>query len=350
MSDDVIVFELKKLKTQHKQLVEWYNNNLEKRRQAGVLYSMDIQSCYDEESIKNLIERQMLTNAFALKNGADLEDIRQLCIAKREFEIYKGLISDKKQAYILNEDKNEKMEFLIEVLHQFLHYVHGEEILDKVDALSNIPTISQIAEKRGLSIMKSDENNVEENLSGDIAMFAYLYMMDHWPWKIYTKEDSNSIVNQMLNKCIFPPYGVAISIGFEDEGQRVLPWSGNLTDSQISHLRRKMHELAGNEPLDICRVILAAYCRFYFNDEPTVKQVSQEFYPVHIDPGFFSREVTSKIKGTKPKNNKTTKKSSIKSYNTGLKIWVDCRNEQMVREAIRCDKCRLFYDTLDFEN
>jgi len=271
-----------------------HNNNLEKRRQAGVLYLMDIQSCYDEESIKNLIERQMLTNAFALKNGADLEDIRQLCIAKREFEIYKGLISDKKQAYRLNEDKNEKMEFLFEVLHQFLHYVHGEGILDKVDALSNIPTISQIAEKRGLSIMKSDETNVEENLSGDIAMFACLYMMDHWPWKIYTKEDSNSIVNQMLNKCIFPPYGVAISIGFEDEGQRVLPWHGKLSELTISKLRLKMHTYV-HKQVDAYNAILAAYCNMCFNDQPTIAMVKLEFDNVPHNKGSYSRDTSEKF-------------------------------------------------------
>lgn len=296
MSDDVIVFELKKLKTQHKQLVEWYNNNLEKRRQAGVLYSMDIQSCYDEESIKNLIERQMLTNAFALKNGADLEDIRQLCIAKREFEICQSMNYDRKLSYLYREDANMKLEFLSDLMKMFLQYLYIGEIkaIDYSMYPPTIPTFRQIAEKHGLKIINPGNGQIDENfLEHEAFRFAYKYWMDYWPKRRYTI-DSNSIVNQMLNKCIFPPYGVAISIGFEDEGQRVLPWHGKLSELTISKLRLKMHAYV-HKQVDAYNAILAAYCNMCFNDEPTIAMVRLEFDNVPHNKGKYSKDTSEKF-------------------------------------------------------
>lgn len=306
------------------------------------------------------IERQMLTNAYALNHGASPSSVSQLSILDERIlsYYYSALfLYNCYQSYFKHRAKLapaglgdwvnlEKYSFALEFSSRNSCLQHFDKryrssFVDYFGALNLFKDVLKPDCGYGMH---------------EISLYSVEIFMDHYlGQEVFKALCSNfaslkTNINSMLSNWQFPPYGVALSINYEDDGQRVLPWSGNLTDSQISHLRRKMHDLAGNEPLDICRVILAAYCRFYFNDEPTVKQVSQEFYPFHIDPGFFSREVTSKIKGTKPKTNKTTKKSSIKSYNTGLKIWVDCRNEQMVREAIRCEKCRLFYDTLDLDN
>ena len=53
MSDDVIVFELKKLKTQHKQLVEWYNNGADEkfRGKLGGSYPKMVHTRYKKKGI-----------------------------------------------------------------------------------------------------------------------------------------------------------------------------------------------------------------------------------------------------------------------------------------------------------
>ena len=195
--------------------------------------------------------------------------------------------------------------------------------------------------------------SVVDNIINDTAIGAVEFTINH----IYEDEkfkklcDYFDLIRGKLNDMIkcgqFPPYGVALAIDFEDDGQRVLPWSGNLSESQIIEIRKMIHELGGDKPADICRAILAAYCRLYFNDEPSYKQVMQEFYPVYIDPGFYCREVSNKIKGTRPNKLQNLKKNTIKRFNPGLKIWVDCRNEQMIKDAIRCEKLKLFYDRLE---
>lgn len=343
MKDDELIQELKYQNSLFKQSLDRYFASVN----AGEVY--DRMRDFQEIQIK----RQNLTNAYALNHGAGLVCIKQISTLDdnilntiQALSLFYWAYQDLFNKHLSGKQKTEMQSLVSDFFLRESYLRH----LNKNDR----SYLKDYFIKYGTYDISG--RSVIDNIINDTAIGAVEFTIN----QIYEDEkfkklcDYFDLIRGKLNDMIkcgqFPPYGVALAIDFEDEGQRVLPWSGNLTDSQISHLRRKMHDLAGNEPLDICRVILAAYCRFYFNDEPTVKQVSQEFYPVHIDPGFFSREVTSKIKGTKPKTNKTTKKSSIKSYNTGLKIWVDCRNEQMVREAIRCDKCRLFYHTLDLDN
>lgn len=340
MKDDELIQELKFQNSLFKQSLDRYFASVN----AGEVY--DRMRDFQEIQIK----RQNLTNAYALNHGAGLVCIKQISTLDdnilntiQALSLFYWAYQDLFNKHLSGKQKTEMQSLVSDFFLRESYLRH----LNKNDR----SYLKEYFIKYGTYDISG--RSVVDNIINDTAIGAVEFTINH----IYEDEkfkklcDYFDLIRGKLNDMIkcgqFPPYGVALAIDFEDDGQRVLPWSGNLSESQIIEIRKMIHELGGDKPADICRAILAAYCRLYFNDEPSYKQVMQEFYPVYIDPGFYCREVSNKIKGTRPNKLQNLKKNTIKRFNPGLKIWVDCRNEQMIKDAIRCEKLKLFYDRLE---
>lgn len=329
-TDDEIICELREQKKLYRQALS--------KADYDVLYKIQT-------------ERQNLTNAYALNHGVGLSIIKQISMLGLDnlqtqftlliffnaarWHFYYNL--SKRQSAIDYHSRNTISSYL-RFIEQEARILFKDSLFKQFEYRDDHHQIVQLATDQ---LIENVALCVAEDKVKSIAgKQKYEKLCDSF-------NNINRCIRDMKKDCQFPPYGVALSINYEDDGQRVLPWSGNLSESQIIEIRKMIHELGGDKPADICRAILAAYCRLYFNDEPSYKQVMQEFYPVYIDPGFYCREVSNKIKGTRPKKLQNLKKNTIKRFNPGLKIWVDCRNEQMIKDAIRCEKLKLFYDRLE---
>lgn len=320
LSDDDIIQKLKVLKNQYTE-ADKLSNRLCKR--IGELDQDDIldnDACalqeyeqaldnlditYDK-MVRNLIDRQILTNAFALNNGASPEDIVHLSSVRVFFHDFKLDNVDEKSNEILSEylyeDYCTKYDLIIDLAHSLFQFLHSGQIIRNSNYL---PTLSQIAEKQGLHVVEPNDYPGIEELGNIFKEFANLYLNNCWPSEQVTSSYFLRVlygkIDDMKSKLQFPPYGVALAFDYEDEGQRVLPWSGNLSDKAVMKYRKIMHDYAGKDKSKVFQAILGAYCNGFFNDIPVYKQASLEFSPVTFSASTYSDYVTKKIMGSPKK-------------------------------------------------
>ena len=319
-SDDDIIQKLKVLKNQYTE-ADNLSNRLCKR--IGELDQDDIldnDACalqeyeqaldnlditYDK-MVRNLIDRQILTNAFALNNGASPEDIIHLSISRVFFHDFILDNDDEKSneilSYYLGDSYCAKLNLTIDILRSYFQFLHSGQIIDNSNY---IPTLSQIAERQGLRVIKPDGYQGIDDWEKSFYDFAYRYLDKCWPSEHVTSSGFlkalHGKIDEMKSKLQFPPYGVALAFDYEDEGQRVLPWSGNLSDKAVMKYRKIMHDYAGKDKSKVFQAILGAYCNGFFNDIPVYKQACLEFSPVTFSASTYSDYITKKIMGSPKK-------------------------------------------------
>ena len=320
LSDDDKIKKLKELKDQYIEDDNLHTKQRERireldqvdRSENDVCALQEWEQALDKEGetygkmIRNLTDRQILTNAFALNNGASPEDIIHLSISRVFFHDFILDNDDEKSneilSYYLGDSYCAKLNLTIDILRSYFQFLHSGQIIDNSNF---IPTLSQIAERQGLRVIKPDGYQGIDDWEKSFYDFAYRYLDKCWPSEHVTSSGFlkalHGKIDEMKSKLQFPPYGVALAFDYEDEGQRVLPWSGNLSDKAVMKYRKIMHDYAGKDKSKVFQAILGAYCNGFFNDIPIYKQARLEFSPVKFSASTYSDYVTKKIMGSPKK-------------------------------------------------
>lgn len=253
------------------------------------------------------IKRQILTNAYALNHGASNISIKQISV--------------------LGDDYLKKLQLV------FAFFMAQESLFEKFpSAFSSLTDVfhSQILQNSYLSNLDAKTKSLFESLFYSMYSLRRFFSLRAWTKILYRQtfpthfalslaevyiryyglnefqkivDEFNSInghFENMVNKFQMPPYGVALTLGYEDEGQRVLPWHGKLSEQTISELRQKIHDEAHGSMTKAYKAILATYCNMCFNAEPTFPMVKLEFVNIKLYKGRFSEYVTSRINGYRP--------------------------------------------------
>ena len=320
LSDDAIIHKLKELKDRYledEKKSKWQYEKMEELDQDDMWdrddsalqkydQAVDVYMTTYEGMMQNKVDRQILTNAFALKNGASAEDICQLTVPQIFFHDLQLVNDDEKASDILleylYEDHAVKYDLIIDVLRRFFQFLYSGQIIEYTNYT---PKLSQIVEKLGLQVSIPNEYRGIDELGDCFNEFAPLYLEARWPSKQVASSDFlRSLlrkIDEMKSKLQFPPYGEALVLDYEDEGQRILPWSGNLSDKDVMKYRKVMHDYTGNDKSKVFQAILGAYCNGYFNDVPSYKQARLEFSPITFSASTYSDYVTKRILGTTEK-------------------------------------------------
>ncbi len=247
------------------------------------------------------INSQILTNAYALNHGASNISIKQISVLGDDI-LYK-----------------------LRIVYVFVKV--QESLFDKCpSAFSSITDDmqSQIMQNSYLSNLDTKTKSLFERLFYSLYSFRKFFSLRAWTKLLYHQtilnhfslllaevyishfglnefqklvDDYNSInghFENMVNKFQMPPYGVALALGYEDDGQRVLPWHGNLSDSQILQIRRKMHEyVAKGEASEeiMYDAVIAAYCCSLFVRKPSKEQIKEEFWEVKHNKTTYYRNL-----------------------------------------------------------
>ena len=257
------------------------------------------------------IKRQILTNAYALNHGASNISIKQISV--------------------LGDDYLKKLQLV------FAFFMAQESLFEKFPSTFSSLTDdfhSQILQNSYLSNLDAKTKSLFESLFYSMYSLRRFFSLRAWTKILYRQtfpthfalslaevyiryyglnefqkivDEFNSInghFENMVNKFQMPPYGVALALGYEDDGQRVLPWHGKLSEQTITELRRTMHaEVHGSArgmPTKAYNAIKAAYCNMCFNTIPNVEMAQQEFIDTNLDKGHYSADVTAPLKKYKP--------------------------------------------------
>lgn len=268
MDNETIIEELKKERTRYKRTVS------KNPMQAASIY----------------VKRQMLTNAFALNNGATVDDIRLISIERDDvlsqfqmiYDLVVSFLLYKPETHIIPSDPKENMHFLSDSDH--------------------------------IKACLFAEDYTRMNIKSDATLFAD-----------YGRTIKSKCAD-MISKGQFPPYGVSLALDWEDEGQKVLPWSGNLSETTIMSLRKKMHEYAADNKTKACNAIMAAYCCLCFNDEPKHRQAQKEFSTIDLKKAYYSQYVQKRVQELSP--------------------WVNRKNKSYIEDLIKDEPFKPIYEEL----
>lgn len=247
------------------------------------------------------IKRQILTNAYALNHGASNISIKQISV--------------------LGDDYLKKLQLV------FAFFMAQESLFEKFpSAFSSLTDDfhSQILQNSYLSNLDAKTKSLFESLFYSMYSLRRFFSLRAWTKILYRQtfpthfslllaevyishfglnefqkivDEFNSInghFENMVNKFQMPPYGVALALGYEDDGQRVLPWHGNLSDSKILQIRRKMHEyVAKGEASEeiMYDAVIAAYCCSLFVRKPSKEQIKEEFWEVKHNKTTYYRNL-----------------------------------------------------------
>lgn len=304
-----IVEVLKDIASEYQQLKDdkLIRELIELKKQAAVVVKDNNKSQFVDCQIK----RQMLTNAYALNHGASLGDIKRISVLNKEYREKIAIVFSfilalesifiKCPSAFSSVDKELRS---IMIKNTCLNYLDAKTKAKLERCIWNLYSLRSYYNLRQWTMTLYNQI-----LPPDVSLYLAEILIQH-----FGKDEFQSFVDDfdsnynclcnLVNKFQMPPYGVALAMGFEDEGQRVLPWHGKLSEHTISELRRKMHaEVHGSArgmPTKAYNAIKAAYCNMCFNTMPNVEMAQQEFIDTNLDKGHYSADVTAPLKKYKP--------------------------------------------------
>lgn len=232
-----------------------------------------------EEHSQIQLERQLLTIAFALNHGIDGKAVELLCIIDSQFKVlfwfYMAIYFD--LVKIWNERNpclnQEQLDIFLQERKKIKEETEAMRINAKLsDGFLPLPhdIVCDMLEKNGL-ISTLDKMRTD--------MYFRFSTVEH------LKKDG-----------IFPPYGIALSIFYEDPGLDILPWNRDFTDILKAKLLNTMHNFADSSASIVYKVILAAFCCQCFEEVPSFKSVQQEFRTTKLNKGKYSSSVNIPLK------------------------------------------------------
>ena len=257
------------------------------------------------------IKRQMLTNAYALNHGSSLGDIKRISVINKDYL--------EKQAFVFT--------IILAIESLFIKYPTAFSSIDKGlqsliiqnSSLNYLDPKTKAKLERilcNLYSMRSHSSLVQwtrvlynQNLHPYISfylseVFIQKFGKDKFQGFVDEADSSYKYLLYLMNKFQIPPYGVALAMDYEDDGQRILPWHGKLSEQTISELRRIMHaevhDRAYGSQNKAYNAIVAAYCNRCFNTEPNLAMVQQEFITTPHNKGSYSVHATRIMKKYKP--------------------------------------------------
>lgn len=203
------------------------------------------------------IARQLLTNAFALKRGTRIEELKLLSLKEAD---------DK--AYIA--------EFFLLMLSiyedQRQRPLTPDFNLDLLDGAETFRLLSNSQQNFVTSFSWSMANSMASNFD-----FVGNY-----------SRVLNGMIEGMKRKFQMPPYGISLALDWEDGGQDMLPWLDDIPESKKMEYRQKMHEYVCGMATRVYDAVIAAYCCYLFVDVPQFPQVEKEFSEIKLLKGKFS--------------------------------------------------------------
>ena len=247
------------------------------------------------------IKRQILTNAYALNHGASNISIKQISVLGDDI-LYKlriVYVFVKVQESLFDKYPSAFSSITDDMQSQIMQNSYLSNLDTKTKSLFERLFYSMYSFRKFFSLRACTKLIYHQTFPNHFALSLAEVYISHFGLNEFQKlvDEYNSInghFENMVNKFQMPPYGVALALSYEDDGQRVLPWHGKLSDHTISKLRLKMHAYV-HKQVDAYNAILAAYCNMCFNDEPTIAMVRLEFDNVPHNKGKYSKDTSKKF-------------------------------------------------------
>ena len=232
-----------------------------------------------EEHSQIQLERQLLTVAFALNHGIDGKAVELLCIIDSQYKVLFWIY----MAFYLD---------LVKIWTERDPCLNQEQ-LDIF--LQERQKIKETGEMMGIDTkISTDFLPIPHDIVCDILeKNGLIPILDKMRSEMYFRF---STVEHLKKEGIFPPYGVALSIPYEDPGLDILPWNRDFSDILKAKLLNTMHNLADSSASMVYKVILAAFCCQCFEEVPTFKSVQQEFRSTKLNKGKYSSSVNMPLK------------------------------------------------------
>ena len=235
-----------------------------------------------KEYLKIEAKRQVLTIAFAIKHETNWKDVGLLCINDAEYELFLYLCTAFN--YHLSKDRVETELSL------------GQDLISSKYRKSMKGTLEELEK----AISELDKSLLDKGLPFTsstyfkaLANCGILSTLDNYQNDINLRY---STVKRLKEEGKFPPYGVAHSIIYVDNGVDILPWNKDFTDTQKSELLKAMHEIADSSASTVYKVILAAFCCQCFEEVPSFPSVQNEFSSTKLNKGKYSSKVNYPLK------------------------------------------------------
>lgn len=265
-----------------------------RKKYGQVLANMDYDAMFEIQT-----KRQNLTNAYALNHGVGLSIIKQISMLEIEnlknqlyllclFSVFRWQFNNnhlaKQNAIYYYSDKDS--------FSSYLRFIEQEAKIIFIDSIYRQFELRDDHYQIGRLIEDPFIDNLalcaaEEKFKSMAGEHNYEKLCDCF-------NNVNRCIRDMKKDCQFPPYGVALAINYEDEGNGILPWHGKLSEHTISKLRLKMHAYADSQ-VNAYNAILAAYCNMCFNEKPPIAIVRLEFENVPHNKGAYSRDTSKQF-------------------------------------------------------
>ena len=217
---------------------------------------------YEKVSNEIQIKRQMLTNAYILKNGGTDVDIILVSINENIQKFNRDFSS----AHLTNP----------KTMHNYWNWKYYEELANSANSM-------HLDYNEWVSFV-----NKEQRIYNAILGEKKYKNIEKTTSLIFGK------IKELQSRFQFPSYGVSWAVGFEDYGEKNLPWKENLPNKLVFSIQMKMKEYSGGKAIKIYKSIQAAILCQCFNELPSFPQVQKEFYPVKLNGGAYSRIVRDK--------------------------------------------------------
>lgn len=248
------------------------NSHKRRKNRTGSLLGTD-------EDAQIEVERQLLTVAFVLNHGINGKEVEFLCMVDSRYKdlFWEYIAFSLDIAKLWNDS-----EFCLDP--EFSHY-----------SLQAKKELKESGEKIGIDATIFEKmfplpSDIVFDLIAKNGGFRSLEKIRNELFLRY------GTVERLKKEGKFPPYGVALSIHYEDLGNDILPWNKDFTNILKAKLLNYMHDIADSSASAVYKVILAAFCCQCFEEVPTFKSVQIEFRSTKLNKGKYSSSVNIPLK------------------------------------------------------
>lgn len=260
-----------------------------------------LKSGNESQFIDLQIKRQILTNAYALNHGASNISIKQISVLGDDIlnKLRIVIVFVKAQESLFDKYPSAFSSITDDLQSQILQNSYLSNLDTKTKSLFERLFYSMYSFRKFFSLRACTKLIYHQTFPNHFALSLAEVYISHFGLNEFQKlvDEYNSInghFENMVNKFQMPPYGVALALSYEDDGQRVLPWHGKLSDHTISKLRLKMHDyVAKGEASEevMYDAVIAAYCCSLFVRKPSKEQIKEEFWEVKHNKTTYYRNL-----------------------------------------------------------